>query len=50
MGIFSLELYLAHGNGKSVDEIAISLGVDEEVVRQRVEAARLCVEYQIQLL
>ena len=50
MGIFSIELYLAHRNGTTVDQLASTLGIDEEVVRQRIEAARLCVEYQIQLL
>ena len=50
MGILSVELYLAHRNGTSVDQIASALGLDEDVVRQRIEAARLCVEFQIDLI
>ena len=47
MGIFSVELYLTHRNGTSVERLASTLGIDEDVLRERIEAARLCVEHQI---
>jgi hypothetical protein len=50
MAILSIELYLANKRGVAVERLAEALGLSVETVEQRMEAARLCVEYQINML
>jgi hypothetical protein len=33
--------------GATVDEVAIALGIEQDWVRERVEAVRLCFAYQV---
>ena len=47
LGILSIELYVAHQHGRSIEEIAAALKVPAESVAERIESARLCVEHQI---
>jgi hypothetical protein len=50
MAILSIELFLAHKAGKSIEEIAAALGVPADVIALRIEAARFCVDYQLKML
>ena len=50
MAILSIELYLANRHGVAVERIAEALGVSVDTIEQRMEAARLCVEFQMKML
>jgi hypothetical protein len=50
MAVLAIELYLAHLRGKSAEEISAALQLPCSVVEERIEAARLCVLYQLPLL
>lgn len=47
MAILSIEMYYAHSSGVSIATIADKLGYSEEWVSERIEAARLSIEYQV---
>jgi len=47
MAILSIEMYYAHRSGASIAAIAAKLGYSEEWVSERIEAARLSIEYQV---
>ena len=47
LGILSIELYVAHQKGRSIEEIATALQVPADMIAERIESARLCVEHQI---
>ena len=47
MGFLSIELYLAEKNGRSLEEMSNALQVPQHVLAERIEAARLCVQYQM---
>ena len=50
MGYLSIELYVAHKRGRSIEDIAAALDVPQHVIAERIESARLCVQHQIPLL
>jgi hypothetical protein len=50
MGILSIELYLANKRGVTIERLAEALDVAVSVIEQRLEAARLCVEYQLKMI
>ena len=50
MAILCIEMYLAHKRGVTVERLAEALGLSVSLIEQRMEAARLCVEYQIGML
>ena len=50
MGYLSIELYLAHQRGRSIEEIATALDVPQDVIAERIESARLCVQHQMPFL
>ncbi len=39
---FAIQLYRRHLGGESVEELAASLGIPEERIRQRIRVAALC--------
>jgi DNA-binding Lrp family transcriptional regulator len=47
MAILSIEMYYAHHRGASIAAIAERLNYSEEWVSERIEAARLSIEYQV---
>ncbi len=50
MGFLSIELYLAQQNGRSLEELSNALKVPQDVLAERIEAARLCVQHQMPYL
>ena len=50
IGFLSIELYLAHKHGRSIEEISTALEVPQDVIAERIETARLCVQHQIPFL
>jgi hypothetical protein len=50
MAVLSIELYLANKYGIAVERLAEALSVPVEIIEQRIEAARLCVAYQMPML
>ncbi len=48
--LFGPQLYLAHEAGTDLQEMADMLEVSVDWVRERVEAARLCLEKQVQVI
>jgi hypothetical protein len=47
MAILSIEMYYAHIRGASIEAIAKKLGLSEDWVNERIEAARLSIERQV---
>ena len=45
--LFTSRLYFANRRGFSAEEIAEALGMPIDWVEERLEAARLCFEYQV---
>ncbi len=45
--LFASKLYLATKQGYSCEEIASILGLPLDWVEERIEAARLCFDYQV---
>ena len=50
MGFLSIELYLAHKDGRTLEEMSNALKVPQHVLAERIEAARLCVQHQMPFL
>ncbi|MEO8129929.1 MAG: hypothetical protein ABI822_22695, partial [Bryobacteraceae bacterium] len=45
--IFSMQLYFAHVNGVSIQKLSRELKLPEDWVEESVEAARMCVEFDL---
>ena len=48
MALLAIGLYEEHREGASIDALAAGLGVPSEWVAERIEAARLMLDFQIQ--
>ena len=45
--VFSMQLYFAHVNGVSIQKLSRDLKLPEDWVEESVEAARMCVEFEL---
>ena len=45
--VFSMQLYFAHVNGVSIHKLSRELKLPEDWVEESVEAARMCVEFDL---
>ncbi len=45
--VFSMQLYFAHLNGMSVDDLSRETKLPREWIEERLEAARECVEFEL---
>jgi hypothetical protein len=45
--VFSMQLYFAHVNGVSIQKLSHDLKLPEDWVEESVEAARMCVEFEL---
>jgi hypothetical protein len=45
--VFSMQLYFAHLNGMSVDDLSRETKLPKEWIEERLEAARECVEFEL---
>jgi hypothetical protein len=45
--VFSMQLYFAHVNGASIKNLSHELKLPEDWVEESVEAARMCVEFEM---
>ncbi len=45
--VFSMQLYFAHVNGVSIEKLSRDLKLPEDWVEESVEAARMCVEFDL---
>ena len=45
--VFSMQLYFAHMNGASIKNLSHELKLPEDWVEESVEAARMCVEFEL---
>ncbi len=45
--VFSMQLYFAHVNGVSIHKLSRDLKLPEDWVEESVEAARMCVEFDL---
>ena len=45
--VFSMQLYFAHVNGVSIQKLSRDLKLPEDWVEESVEAARMCVEFDL---
>jgi hypothetical protein len=45
--VFSMQLYFAHINGDSIQKLSRDLKLPEDWVEESVEAARMCVEFEL---
>ena len=48
--LFGTALYVACRRGRNEKELAELFGVSEEWIHERVEAARLCLEKQVEVI
>jgi hypothetical protein len=45
--VFSMQLYFAHMNGASIENLSRELKLPADWVEESVEAARMCVEFEL---
>ncbi|MBC8167205.1 MAG: hypothetical protein H7Y20_15215 [Bryobacteraceae bacterium] len=49
MAMLSIEMYLAHKRGTTVEQMASVLLMPAAMVSERIEAARLMLDYQVRI-